>query len=186
MQDFTTKLNKNWTLFLDRDGVINHRWVDDYVKSPADFQFLPGVLEALQIFNQLFGTIVVITNQQGIGKGLMSEMDLHSIHEFMIQEIKDNNGRIDHVYYCPDLKDSKSFLRKPNIGMGLKAKKDYKEINFRKSIMIGDSISDMIFGKRLGMKTVFISDQHTHALQHPEWIDYVASSLFEFSKMLKI
>jgi histidinol-phosphate phosphatase family protein len=185
MKVFPTQFDKHWTLFLDRDGVINHRYIDDYVKTPAEFKFLPGVLEALKIFNQVFARIIVITNQQGIGKGIMTEKELHSIHQTMIQQTKDNNGRIDHVYYCPDLKGSRSFFRKPNIGMGLKAKKEYNEINFKKSLMIGDSVSDMIFGKRLGMRTVFISEQYTKAVQHPEWIDLVSTSLIDFAKSLK-
>ncbi len=184
MNTFPQKFDKNWTLFLDRDGVINHRLPDDYVKEIDDFRFLPNVLDALQIFNQTFGRILIVTNQQGVGKGLMTESALHSIHQTMIREIKDNNGRIDSVYYCPDLKDSGSFCRKPAIGMGLKAKKEFKEINFKKSLMIGDSVSDMVFGKKLGMKTVFISDNHTKAIQHPELIDLVSASLFDFAKQI--
>jgi len=184
MRKFPIIFDNTWTLFLDRDGVINHRWVDDYVKTPAEFKFLPGVINALQIFSQIFGKIIVVTNQQGIGKGLMTESELQAIHQYMISQIKDNNGRIDHVYYCPDLKDEGSFFRKPNIGMGLKAKKDFREINFKKSLMIGDSISDMIFGKKLGMKTVFISENHTKAIQHPEIIDNVAQTLLDFAKYL--
>ncbi len=184
MQTFPKTFDKSWCLFLDRDGVINHRWVDDYVKTQADFQFLPGVLDALKIFNQIFGKIIVVTNQQGIGKGLMTESELHSIHQFMIQQTKDNKGRIDHVYYCADLKESGSLYRKPNIGMGLKAKKDAKEIHFKKSVMIGDSISDMIFGKRLGMKTVYISNNFTKAIQFPKQIDYISPSLFDFANNL--
>ncbi len=184
MKTFPQSFDKSWTLFLDRDGVINYRLHDDYVKNIDDFRFLPNVLDALKIFNQIFGKIIVVTNQQGIGKGLMTENTLHSIHQNMIQHIKDNKGRIDNVYYCPDLKESGSFYRKPAIGMGLKAKKEFKEINLKKSLMIGDSISDMIFGKRLGMKTVFISDHHTKAIQYPELIDFVSSSLFDFATQI--
>ena len=162
MQALPNNFDNSWSLFLDRDGVINHRLIDDYVKTPADFQFLPGVLNALEIFNRIFGKIIVVTNQQGIGKGLMTEDELHLIHQNMVTQIKDNNGRINHVYFCSDLKGSGSFFRKPSIGMGLKAKKEFKEINFKKSIMIGDSISDMVFGKKLGMKTVFISNNSTN------------------------
>ncbi|MFZ4398645.1 MAG: D-glycero-alpha-D-manno-heptose-1,7-bisphosphate 7-phosphatase [Bacteroidales bacterium] len=175
------EFNKNWTLFLDRDGVINHRWIDDYVKTPADFQFLPGVLDALKIFRRIFGRIIVVTNQQGVGKGLMTENDLNSIHQFMVKQINDNYGHIDHVYYCPDLKDSGSLFRKPNIGMGLKARKDFNDIKFKKSIMIGDSMSDMIFGKKLGMKTVFITEHLAKVIQHPEYIDFASSSLIDFA-----
>ncbi|NVN95737.1 MAG: HAD-IIIA family hydrolase [Bacteroidetes bacterium] len=184
MKTFPTNFDNNWTLFIDRDGVINHRLVDDYVKKSKDFKFQEGVLNALQIFNLIFGKIVIVTNQQGIGKGLMTEDELHSIHQDMIHQIKNNKGRIDQVYFCPDLKESGSFYRKPNIGMGLKAKKDFKEIIFKKSLMIGDSLSDMIFGKKLGMKTVFISDNLSKAKQYPELIDFISKSLIDFAKLI--
>ena len=74
-------------LFLDRDGVINRRLVGDYVKCQDEFEFLEGNLEAFEIFNRLFDKIVVVTNQQGIGKGLMSENDLEQVHSYMKKEI---------------------------------------------------------------------------------------------------
>ncbi|MCX6231817.1 MAG: HAD family hydrolase [Bacteroidetes bacterium] len=178
------QFDTSWTLFLDRDGVINHRLPDDYVKNTDEFKFLPHVLDALKIFNQQFGNIIVVTNQQGIGKGVMTETQLEIIHQHLLKQVKDNKGRIDCVYYCPDLKDIGSFCRKPNIGMGLKAKKEFKNINFKKSVMIGDSLSDMIFGKRLGMKTIFISENHTKAIKHPELIDFISPSLFDFAKLI--
>ena len=185
MQAFPHKFDKSWSLFLDRDGVINHRLIDDYVKTPADFQFLAGVLNALEIFNQIFGKIIVVTNQQGVGKGLMTENELHLIHQNMTSQINDNKGRIDHVYFCTDLRGSGSFFRKPSIGMGLKAKKEFKGINFKKSFMIGDSVSDMVFGKKLGMKTVFISNNSTKAILHPELIDFISPSLLDFAMLIK-
>ena len=69
--DWIGKIDKSWTLFLDRDGVINVRLIDDYVKNINEFEFLPGVLEAFKIFSEKFGRIIIVTNQQGVGKGLM-------------------------------------------------------------------------------------------------------------------
>lgn len=186
MQSFLNKIDKTWSLFLDRDGVINRRIPDDYVKDFSDFEFIPGNLEAIAVFDKIFSTIVVVTNQQGIGRGLMTTEQLNIIHQEMISEIIKNKGRIDSVYFCPDMKDSGSFFRKPAIGMGLMARKEFKNINFKKSIIIGDSISDMKFGKKLGMKTVFIADSNIKAIQHPDLIDCVFPSLIEFSKKIKI
>ena len=177
-------ISKDWTLFLDRDGVINHRLVDDYVKTWEDFRFLDGVLEAMKTFNQIFGNIVVVTNQQGVGKGLMKAETLEEIHRKMILEVNDHGGRIDKIYYCPDLRTSGSFNRKPQVGMGLKAKKDFSQINFKKSIMAGDSLSDMEFGKRLKMNTVWISTVEFQPMKHPRLIDFAFDSLFSFSKNL--
>jgi histidinol-phosphate phosphatase family protein len=179
------QINNNWTLFLDRDGVINRRLPGDYVKSPDTFVFLPGVLDAMQVFARFFGRLFVVTNQQGIGKGLMKESDLKVIHDFMLAEIKKSGGRIDQVYFCPELADSGSFMRKPNIGMGLKAKKEFPEINFRNSIMVGDSVSDLRFGKRLKMKTVLIGEEPEIARIHPELADFYFSDLLNFANALQ-
>jgi len=149
----------DWTLFLDRDGVINHRLVDDYVKSWEEFEFLPGVLEAIALFSKNFKHIFIITNQQGIGKGLMTEVDLQDIHEKMLKEIQAAGGKIDSIYFCPSLAKENSPMRKPNPGMARKAKEDFPDIEFSKSIMVGDSKSDMEFGKNAGMYCVFIGER---------------------------
>ena len=143
------------TLFIDRDGVINKHRPDDYVKCWDEFEFLPGVLDALALLSSFFDRIIVVTNQRGVGKGLMSESELLDIHQRMVSEINHLGGRIDRIYYCIDTNND-SPNRKPNSGMALQAQKDFPEINFLESVMIGDSKSDMEFGERLGMKTVLI------------------------------
>lgn len=153
-------IDKTWTLFLDRDGVINRRIVDDYVKKWEEFEFLEGVLDAIKIFNEKFGRIVVVTNQQGIGKGLMRIEDLELIHKNMVYEITYFKGRIDKAYFSPYLASENHPTRKPNIGMALQAQKDFPEIDFSKSLMIGDSKSDIEFGKNAGMKTIFIGKEN--------------------------
>ncbi len=154
----TLRIDKTWTLFLDRDGVINERLPGDYVKSIDQFRFTAGCLEALVIFAKLFDQIIVVTNQQGIGKGLMSSTELERIHNHLISEVSKTGGRIDNIYVSPHLQSERHFTRKPSVGMGILAKKDFRRISFRKSVMVGDSLSDMRFGKRLGMQTVFIGE----------------------------
>jgi histidinol-phosphate phosphatase family protein len=152
------QIDKNWTLFLDRDGVINEKIENDYVKNWGEFSFINGALEALSTLSSLFGNIIIVTNQRGVGKGIMTEDDLNLIHSRMLDIITKNSGRIDKVYYCLDVLETSKY-RKPNVGMGIKAKIDFPAINFSKSVMIGDSKSDMEFGQRLGMKTVYISNE---------------------------
>jgi len=177
-------ISKDWTLFLDRDGVINQRLVDDYVKTWDEFEFLDGVLDAIKVFAKTFGRIVVVTNQRGIGRGVMKEDTLNEIHQKMTDDIAKAGGKIDRVYFCPDLKDSGSFNRKPQIGMGLKARKDFPEINFKKSIIAGDSKSDLQFGKRLKMKTVLIGDDFSIANNNPRLVDYHFDGLIDFANLL--
>jgi len=178
------KIDKTWSLFLDRDGVINKRIVGGYVQSWDQFEFLPGVADALKLLSGKFAAILVVSNQQGVGKGLITDKDVKAIHARMVEEIGKTGGTIDKIYYCPSLEEDKSILRKPNIGMALKARKDYPAINFKRSVMVGDSISDMIFGRRLKMKTVFLSNDISVIRKGAELIDFVYDDLFSFAKSL--
>jgi D-glycero-D-manno-heptose 1,7-bisphosphate phosphatase len=154
------EINKTWTLFLDRDGVINSRKMNDYVYSIEEFEFLPKVKEAISFFTEIFGKIIVVTNQQGIGKNLMTKCNLSEIHRYMLEEIKKSGGEIHAVYFAPELKSDINSTRKPKADMALQAQKDFPEINFEKSIMVGDTDSDILFGTNLGMKTVrILSDE---------------------------
>jgi histidinol-phosphate phosphatase family protein len=173
-------IDKSWTLFLDRDGVINKKLENDYVKHWMEFEFLEGVFVALRRLSSIFGHIVVVTNQQGIGKRLYRIEDLELIHGNMLYEISYHGGRIDKVYFSPHLNSENHPSRKPGTGMALQAKSDFEKIDFDKSIVVGDSMSDMEFGRRCGMKTVFISEK---AAPH-QAIDFHFTSLQEFSEAL--
>jgi len=177
--------NLGWFLFLDRDGVINKRIIDGYVKSWEQFEFLPGVLDAIRIFSNLFSRIIIVSNQQGVGKKLMTDREVERIHERMLQEIEQTGGRVDAVFYAPYLKSERSFMRKPNPGMALKARKQFPEINFKRSLMVGDSVTDMIFGKRVSMSTVYISDDQKIAKDNPKLINLHFPDLISFAKFLE-
>src|SRR5437879_3430543 len=146
-------IDKTWTLFLDRDGVINGERRDEYVLRLEDFIFLNGALQALRILNEVFGVIVIVTNQRAVSKGLMTLDDLRNIHKHMMQQIQASGGRIDKIYYCTDSGDD-SPNRKPQAGMAYQAKNDYKQIDFRKSFMVGNKLTDMQFGRTIGSKTI--------------------------------
>ena len=141
-------INSTWTLFIDRDGVVNNEKHLDYIHTWEEFEFYDGVKEAFKIFNKKFGVIVMITNQRGVAKGLTKLDDLHLIHINMVQEIEDAGERIDKIYFCPDMESPN---RKPNSGMGLQAINDFPEIDLSKSVMIGNTLSDMKFGRNLGV-----------------------------------
>lgn len=173
-------IDKNWTLFLDRDGVINRKLENDYVKHTTEFEFLEGVHPALKKLNSIFGHIVVVTNQQCIGKNIIRVEDLELIHNNMMYEINFLGGRIDKIYFSPYLAADNHPTRKPGTGMALQAQQDFPAIDFKHSIMVGDSISDMEFGRHAGMKTVYISEHH----KTDERIDFNCRSLFEFSELL--
>ncbi|HHW59161.1 MAG: HAD family hydrolase [Bacteroidales bacterium] len=173
-------IHKNWTLFLDRDGVINKRKIGDYIKIIDEFEFIPNTKEALAILDKYFNKIIIVTNQQGIGKGLMSEKDLQEVHNYMHEEILRAGGRIDAIYFCPDLASSNSQYRKPNPGMALKAKEDFPVIDFSHSMMVGDTKIDMEFAQNLGAKKIFIGDLEEDQLTIMD-IDLVFNSLYDFA-----
>lgn len=174
-------IDKTWSLFLDRDGVINIKLDNDYVKTIEEFEFIEGAEKAIQKFNNLFGFLFVVTNQQGIGKGIMTHENLRVVHNHMEEGLKSFDAQFNAIYYCPNLAEENATCRKPNIGMALQAKQEFPEVDFSKSILIGDSITDIQMGKRAGMKTVYISE----SLDNPENADWVVKSLAEFSALLE-
>lgn len=171
---------EEWTLFLDRDGVISYRLPGDYVRKWDDFEFLEGALEAIKRLSGIFGKIIIVSNQQGVGKGLMKQQELEEIDKQMKLEIANSGGRIDASFYCTKLASENHPDRKPGTGMGLKAKAMFPEIDFSKSVMVGDSPGDMEFGKKLGMVTVFIGPDHAGVGN----TDYFFDSLLAFARSL--
>jgi histidinol-phosphate phosphatase family protein len=179
------KIDKGWTLFLDRDGVINLHYPNDYVKSWDEFYFLEGSLDALTRLAKIFRRIIVVTNQQGVGRGLMTHEDLEFIHDEMLKEVRKHGGHINAIYTATDLKENDvKQMRKPEIGMAKRAKKDFTEIEFAKSIMVGDSISDMQFGRSAGMITIFVGDVHKLSDQDKSFIDIFTDSISTFAAAL--
>lgn len=144
------------TLLLDRDGVINTLRPGDYVKCWEEFEFRPGFLINCKEWAQRYKHIFVVTNQRGVGKGLMSQMALDVIHNQMIHLISQAGGRIDGIYVCYALDDSDA-RRKPNIGMWLEILQDYPDVNPNKTVFLGDSDSDMAFAKNAGIYGIKIN-----------------------------
>jgi histidinol-phosphate phosphatase family domain/HAD-superfamily hydrolase, subfamily IIIA len=152
-------IDSSWTLFLDRDGVINERIPDGYVMCKEKFIIKEDFIEAIKLLRPVFGRVVIVTNQQGIAKGDMTKEDLQDIHQYLIERLEQENVMINAIYYCPHLKESHCKCRKPNTGMAKMAKQQFPQIDYQKSIMIGDTMSDIIFGKRCGMITAFVGPE---------------------------
>lgn len=170
-----------WTLFLDRDGVINTH-TPGYILNEEQFVFRPGVLEAIPRLNAVFGRIVVVTNQKGVHKGLMTEADLLAVHAYMLNHIEAAGGFLDAVYACTQ--GSEAPCRKPEPGMALQAQADFPEIDFARSVMLGDALTDMQFGQRLGMRVYHVlggrsEPSDMEALERP--VDGVLESLWDFA-----
>jgi D-glycero-D-manno-heptose 1,7-bisphosphate phosphatase len=179
------EIDKSWTLFLDRDGVINQEKYQDYVYKYHEFIFYEGVPEAIKTLSDRFGHVIITTNQRGVGRGLMTEADLLDIHTNMVQDLERAGGRIDKIYYC--VADDKTHpCRKPNPGMIFQAQADYPDINLKRSLIVGNNMSDMEFGRNAGIYTVFVKTTNPEqALPHPA-IDLVFNGLPDFAKALQM
>lgn len=153
MSAVIARANRSWCLFLDRDGVVNARIMGGYVRSWSDFEFVPGALDALRTLARWAPRIVVVTNQQGVGKGLMTENDLSHIHDRMLRAVAESGGRIDAVTSCIHLAEDRCDCRKPRTGMARAYLDVNPEIDGSLSVMVGDTDSDVEMGRRLRVVT---------------------------------
>ena len=137
-------------VFLDRDGVINHD-SPAYIKSLAEFEFLPRSLSAIQKLTQSGIKTIVITNQSALHRGLISQETLGVIHATMTTEVLNHGGRIDDIVYCPHTPQEKCICRKPAPGMIENARRKYG-IDLSLAGMVGDSAKDIACARRAGVR----------------------------------
>ncbi|MCA6466820.1 MAG: HAD-IIIA family hydrolase [Chitinophagaceae bacterium] len=175
-----SQADHSWTIFLDRDGVINHDKDNDYIRHVGEFVMYENTLNALQTLSQLFHRVVIVTNQKGVGRGLMTLEDLNGIHDLLLEEVRKVGGRIDKIYFCSDT-DNDSPNRKPNPGMAFQAREEFPDIDLAKSMVAGNRLSDMEFGRNAGMHTIFIATTHPEVPFPDERIDARFDSLFAFA-----
>ena len=151
-------------IFLDRDGVINKKAPEgDYVTRWEDFEFLPGIAEAIAEINRARIRVIVVTNQRCVAKGLVTSADLEALHRRMREVLAEHGAMIDAIYYCPHDVDPRCRCRKPSPGLLFDAARDF-EIELAGSWMVGDSELDVTAGKNAGCKTAFLlSDKGTVA-----------------------
>lgn len=173
-------VDSSWTLFIDRDGVINERNFEGYILNKRDFVFKEGVLESSKSLFSKFKHVVLVTNQQCIGKGLISTDGVREIHDYMESSLVQNGAKIDLILVAPEIKGAENSTRKPQPHMALLAQEKMKDIDFSKSIMVGDTDSDIQFGKNLEMKTVLIESSEKCTIRP----DVKVSSLMELNNRL--
>lgn len=141
------------TIFLDRDGTLNPD--PGYINDLQNFQFYPFTLNALKIMSTCCKHFCIVSNQSGIGRGLINESKLNDIHDFIYESFEKYGLRLIDIYFCPDHPDRASEFRKPGKGMFTKAASDH-EIDLQNSLMVGDAKSDMEVGAKLNMDTMLV------------------------------
>lgn len=143
-----------FTVFLDRDGVINRNRAD-YVKQWSEFHFLPGTLRAIADLTTAGCQIVVVTNQACVGKGLLTCAELDALHERMGQHIELAGGHITGVLYCPHRNDQGCACRKPAPGLLFRARDEFG-VDLRHAVMVGDSLTDMRTAAAAGVPAILV------------------------------
>lgn len=158
-------------VFLDRDGVINRRVMGDYITRWEDFEFLPGVVEAIAELTRASLTLVVVTNQRGVALGRMTLDDVNDIHARMLCAVEDAGGRIARVEVCPDASGPD---RKPEPGMLLRSMRELG-IDAQTGVIVGDSASDIVAGHRAGVRGILIGatrdEERAKLVDVPGWVE---------------
>lgn len=180
--------NAMHTVFLDRDGVINEKAPEgEYVYRVADLKLLGGAATAIARLNRARVRVVVVTNQRGMALGLYSKQDLLAIEAALERMLATEGARLDGFYFCPHDEETCN-CRKPRPGLFEQAQADFPEIDPASSVMIGDSLSDIEFGRNVGMRTIFIEGpaerQRSGAERARELADTRAHSLAEAVEIL--
>ena len=169
-------------VFLDRDGVINENR-RDYVKSWDEFVFLPSALPSLRRLARTPFTIIVVSNQSSINRGLVSLSEVNRINERMVKEMREAGGRIDDVYICPHRPDEGCECRKPKPGLLHRAADEWS-IDLASSYLVGDALSDMQAALAAGCAPILVltgrGQEELTKMGHYGPIDFlVASDLAE-------
>ncbi len=167
------------SLFLDRDGVINELLPMDYVKTIEEFKFKEEVLHELALLSKLFDRVFIVTNQQGVGKGLMSADDLHEIHYYMKNKIEKAGGQITKIYSCTHIKELQCECRKPKPGMLKMAFTEFPDATPQHSILVGDSSSDIEMASYLGIPSVGMLHKYNMDVAWQPKPDYLINNLTE-------
>lgn len=154
-------------VFVDRDGVIN-RNRDDYVKTVSEFTFLPGALEGLARLKSAGATTIVVSNQAGVGRGIIDPAELARINSNMLQTVRKHGGEISAVYYCLHRKEEGCNCRKPEPGLLIQASKDFG-FALEECFLVGDAMSDIEAGHRVGCKTVLVLTGKTSRSEVESW-----------------
>lgn len=150
---------KRRCVFLDRDGTVNIAPpAGEYILSREQFHLIPGIVDWIRIFNCLGFLVVVVTNQRGVARGLMSQKDLDEIHREMTLAIECGGGRIDQILCCPH-EEGVCTCRKPKPGLVLEAQARW-DIDLAASVLIGDSDADRELAARCGMSFIRVRDGH--------------------------
>ena len=172
----------NKTIFLDRDGVVNKEV--NYLHQIKDFEFMPGIFEACNYFQDIGFKIIIITNQSGIARGYFKENDYHKITAWMLKQLEKKNIKILDIFYCPHGPKSSCECRKPKPGMFIEAKKKHN-IDMKDSWMIGDSERDITAASLAGITNTILVRSDLKLDQENSKAKYHLNSIKDIRDIIK-
>lgn len=178
----------NRVVFLDRDGVIN-RDSDRFIKDVSEFIFLPRSLDAFRLLTENGIDVIIISNQSGIGRGIIAPRNLETIHRFLIESVEKTGGRIRDIFFCPHAPSDQCDCRKPKPGLILKAR-DIYGLALSETAMVGDKAIDIECGRNAGCgRSLLVRTGHGEeaARQLAERgapVDYLADDLYDAVRYL--
>ena len=172
-------------IFFDRDGTINHD--PGYISKLKDFIFFEFTISAFKLLESITNKFIIITNQSCVIRGLIKEIYLLRINDFIMNELKKNKLPLLKIYYCTDHPDHATNRRKPGTGMFLDAARDYN-IDLSNCLMIGDSISDIQPANNLGMDTMLVltgnGENHHSKFSEDNKPTHVSKNILTGAKLL--
>jgi len=169
-------------VFLDRDGNVNVEPEDEVVDSLDEVELFPNTIPGLKLLKKCSFKLLFITNQIGISQGKLTVNKFHQINNLILKQLKENDIDIEKTYFCPHSPKDNCNCRKPKTGMVDRAAREYN-INLQGSYVIGDRDSDMILGKRVGCKTIFVKTGFDKAPEAEP--DYIAEDLLDAAKYIQ-
>ena len=160
-------------IILGRDGILN-RFREDHVKEPAEWEPIPGALEAVAKLNHAGWHVVVATNQAGIGRGMIDMAAVNAVHLYMMKLLATKGGRLDAVFFCPHTRDDHCDCRKPMPGM-------MRDIAYRygadlKNVpMVGDTLRDLEAARAAGCPAHLVRSGRASLVTESELAQWVAA-----------
>ncbi len=173
-------------MFLDRDGTINEEV--GHLGDPDRLRLISGSAEAIRLLNDAGILVIVVSNQAGVGRGYFSTATVEAIHQEMARQLAVNGAWVDAIYYCPHHPDEGCQCRKPEAGMLVQAIREHG-IDTRQAFIVGDKVSDLYAGRRVGCRTVLVltgyggraREVFNNSIFQP---DHISSNLYDAAKWI--
>jgi D-glycero-D-manno-heptose 1,7-bisphosphate phosphatase len=144
-------------VFLDRDGTL----IDDvgYISDPADVRLVHGAADALRALRADGFRLVVVSNQSGLGRGLITQEQADAVHQRFVEELERAGGQIDAAFYCPHAPEDHCDCRKPLPGLLIDAARELElDLDLERSFMVGNSDVDVAAGEAAGCRAILLAD----------------------------